>query len=74
MANEIFVTLTDSENSFLSYPCRGWLELFEIGTNGSIINGVFRQMKEDGTCNGAVRVRNVIFTFNYRDVHFKAHR
>jgi hypothetical protein len=74
MANEIFVTLTDSENTFLSYPCRGWLELFEIGSNGSIINGVFRQMKEDGTSSGAVHVRNVMFSFNYRDVHFRNKR
>ena len=78
MANELFVTLTESDNTYLKYPCRGWLELFEIGTDGSIIIGVFRQLKEgEGVaCNAScpVEVRNVKFTFNSADVHFRTHR
>ena len=42
MANELYVTLESSDNDYLKYPCQGWLELFEIGRNGSIIKGVFR--------------------------------
>ena len=49
MANELFVTLEASDNEYLSYPCRGWLELFEIGADGSIIIGVFRQLKHNST-------------------------
>ena len=75
MANELFVTLEASDNEYLSYPCRGWLELFEIGADGSIIVGVFRQLKDTGDvcCNvGApIEVRKIRFSFDYGDTCYK---
>lgn len=80
MANELFVTLEASDNEYLSYPCKGWLELFELGTDGSIIVGVFRQLKDD-TINGyiaenlcPVEVRKVKFTHNPNEVYCRKYR
>jgi hypothetical protein len=78
MANELFVTLEASDNEYLSYPCRGWLELFEIGADGSIIIGVFRQLKDasDVSCGvGApVEVRKIKFSFDYGDTSYRTNR
>lgn len=71
MANELFVTLTSSDNKYLTYPCRGWLELFELGNDGSVIIGVFRQLKSEENhlaIGGApVEVRNPMFTYDHKD-------
>jgi hypothetical protein len=62
--NEIFVTLTNSSNKFLTYPCNGKLELFEIGINGRITLGVWRGVKDDGSLvGGPVEVRNCEFIY-----------
>ena len=76
MTNELYVTLESSENSFLQYPCVGWLELFEIGRNGSIIKGVFRrdplpESKEPGFSNCPVVVDHPIFKYDHNNVKFR---
>lgn len=78
MANELFVTLVTSDNEYLKYPCRGWLELFELGTNGSVIVGVFRGLKTEeghmGTSEAPVEVRNPMFVYDYKDTKFRKNR
>ena len=79
MANELFVTLTESDNTYLKYPCRGWLELFELGNDGSIICGVFRGIRdEDESCMALnmapVEVRNPKFTYSYADTKYRINR
>lgn len=63
MHKELFVTLTKSDNTFLAYPCQGWLELFETGTNGSLMVGVFRRLRTDGSHDAPVTVRNCEFAY-----------
>lgn len=43
MPNKLRVTLESSDNQYLPYPCNGMLELFELGTDGSVITAVFRR-------------------------------
>lgn len=61
---ELYVELLGSSNKFVPTPCFGKLELFEIGTDGSIIIGVWRMKLSNGTFAAPVEVRNV--EFNYR--------
>lgn len=77
MANELFVTLETSDNQHLPYPCKGWLELFEVGSNGNIIVGIFRRLKDD-TVNGRftenlcpVEVRHAKFTYDCNVVYHR---
>jgi len=76
MSNELYVTLVSSDNEYLKHPCRGWLELFEIGANGSIIKGVFRQdpdpvSNEIHYSNAPVRVGDIVFTYDHSQVKFR---
>lgn len=76
MANELYVTLTASDNEYIKYPCKGWLELFEIGQNGSIIKGVFRgdpNPNDKTPCFSlaAVLVGNPAFVFDNRNVKLR---
>lgn len=64
MAKELFVTLTNSDNDYLIYPCLGKLELFEFGVNGSLILGVWRGLNKDGTFAAPVEVRRATFSYN----------
>lgn len=63
MPKNLFVTLKKSDNKYLTYPCKGWLELAEIGSNGSLICGVWRGLKADGSADCPVEVRNVEFEY-----------
>ena len=60
---ELFVTLKMSRNCGLQYPLKGWLELFEIGTDGSIIKGVFRNLNDDGTAGAPVVTDKPLFEY-----------
>ena len=59
----LLVTLLRSNNEYLKYPCRGLLELFEIGTHGGILSGVFRCEKPSGGFGAPVEVREPIFSY-----------
>lgn len=56
------ITLYSSNNEFINYPQRGVLETVEIGTDGSVIQGAFRQLKSDGSLTCLVSVIHPIFT------------
>jgi hypothetical protein len=79
MANELFVTLHSSDNAYLKYPCRGWLELFELGANGGVIIGVFRQIMTDTETTPLkmaknhcpVEVKDPKFTYDPTDTVFR---
>ena len=71
---ELFVTLTSSDNRYLSYPCKGWLELFELGSDGSVIIGVWRGRKEDGSVAAPVEVRDVAFQYAAGETAFRPNR
>lgn len=62
--SEMKVTLEASDNTYLTYPCCGFLEPFETGSNGSLIKAVFRKLDQDGCFDGGpVEVRNPIFRY-----------
>jgi hypothetical protein len=63
MPNELFVTLNKSSNEYLKYPCQGWLELFEVGVDGSVITGVWRGCNLDGSVAAPVEVRDIEFLY-----------
>lgn len=76
MTNELYVTLESADNSYLPFPCKGWLELFEIGSDGSIIKGVFRQdpAPEDRTpcfSRAPVQADKPIFSYDWRQTKFR---
>ena len=76
MANELYVSLESGDNEFLTYPCFGWLELFEIGANGSIIKGVFRgdPNPEDKTpcfARAPVVVDRPVFKYDHNVAKFR---
>ncbi len=68
MASNLYVKLTGSENTFLTYPCFGLLEIKEFGTTGSIIVALFR-VAVDGQLSAAVRVTNPKFQYTPRIAH-----
>lgn len=72
MANELFVTLKKSDNRHLIYPCKGWLQLFELGVDGSVISGVWRGLQADGSAACPVEVRRV--EFEYAGGQFKVNK
>lgn len=57
------VTMLASDNTYLTYPVDGEIELLELGTNGSIIHAVFRRSNPDGTPSAPVEVRRPHFTY-----------
>ena len=63
MPRELFVTLKASDNKTLAYPCKGWLELFELGVDGSVTCGVWRGMQPDGSATCPVEDRSVEFDY-----------
>lgn len=76
MANELYVTLMASDNEYIKYPSQGWLELFEIGQNGSIITGVFRgdpNPNDKTPCFSlaAILTNNPVFVFDNGDTKFR---
>ena len=72
MPKELFVLLKKSDNKHLVYPCKGWLELFELGVDGSVIVGVWRGLQADGSAGCAVEVRLV--EFEYAGGQFKTNK
>jgi hypothetical protein len=52
MANLLYVTLLSSENTYLTYPCEGLLQILEYGTDGSIIAAGFRVKRDISEYNG----------------------
>lgn len=64
MPKELFVTLTKSDNQYIEYPSQGWLELFELGVDGSVIVGVWRGLMPTGCASAPVEVRNVEFQYS----------
>jgi hypothetical protein len=60
----LVVTLTKSENEFLSYPVKGVLRLPEQGTHLGVFSGVFHCLNEDGSLGAPVEVRHPEFTFD----------
>lgn len=64
MPRELFVTLKKADNKHLRYPCKGWLELFELGSSGSVICGVWRGLQADGSAACPVEVRGVEFEYS----------
>lgn len=76
MANKLRVTLTYSENQYLSYPCTGLLELFELGSDGSVIVGVFQrdgESRETGYRHAPVRVSRPVFNYPGEQVRDDRH-
>ena len=69
MTNELFVTLISSNNVNIAYPKKGWLELFELGSDGSIIKGVFRALKDDGRAACPVVTDRPVFKYDHYDAH-----
>ena len=63
MQKEIFVTLKKGDNKVLTYPCLGWLELFEMGTDGSVTVGVWRGLQPNGSAACPVEVRGIEFEY-----------
>ena len=57
------VTLTGSDNEYLKYPSEALLELFELGTNGTVIVGVFRMFVDGKQSGGPVLVRKPHFEY-----------
>ena len=68
---ELFVTLKNSRNHGIKYPAKGWLELFEIGTDGSIIKGVFRALKEDGSADAPVVTDKPEFEYTPSETRYR---
>lgn len=62
---KINVTLTATSNTYLApeLPLVGELEIFETGTNGSIVTAAFRCEHLDGTLSAPVRVTDIEFTY-----------
>lgn len=65
MSSNLYVKLTGSENTYLTYPCYGLLEIIEFGTTGSIIVAVFR-VAQDGQLSAPVRVVDPKFQYSPR--------
>lgn len=63
MPNKLRVTLESSDNPYLPYPCNGMLELFELGTDGSVIIGVFRRDAVSELTACPVVVRKPVFIY-----------
>ena len=65
MSNRLMVTLQSSDNPYLKYPCVGEIELFELGSDGSIITGVFRGQAVDTPkkLRCPVVVKNPVFVY-----------
>lgn len=67
----IFVKLTSSKNTYISYPAFGLLEILEFGTTGSIIVARFRK-ETDGKLGAAVEVRDAEFEYS-KDIARQGH-
>jgi hypothetical protein len=63
MPKQLAVMLTNSNNRYLTYPCPGLLELFELSTDGRVIVGVFRQYMNGVQRGGPVVVREPQFCY-----------
>ncbi|WP_251153763.1 hypothetical protein [Cellulosimicrobium sp. Marseille-Q4280] len=62
---QIAVTLLATSNPYVAptLPARGLLELFELGTNGTLISAVWRALKADGSYGAPVVVDDPAFTY-----------
>jgi hypothetical protein len=69
MPNSLFVTLIKSDNKFITYPAKGWIELFEIGVDGSVSVGVWRGLLQNGTISAPVEIRDVEFHYSTMTLH-----
>ncbi len=63
MLQSIYVKLTASDNKYLTYPVFGLLEVLEFGTNGSIINAIFRPLV-GRKLDGYGQVNNPVFEYS----------
>lgn len=70
MPNRLNVVLTGTDNPYLAdrLPLAGEIELFEIGTSGTIISGVFRIRGEDGRLGAPVQIANPDFAYTHQAV------
>lgn len=57
------VTLIDSDNKYLNYPCDGIIQILETGIDESIINAVFMLKDEDGRIKAPVVIKNPLFAY-----------
>lgn len=62
---KIYVKLTGSDNTYLTYPCFGLLEIIEMSTIGTISQAVFR-VAIKGELSTPVRVREAKFQYTPR--------
>lgn len=62
-APRLNVTLHGTTNPYLTLPCRGEIELFELGVDGRLISAVFRAQQPDGSLGAPVQVAQPVFTY-----------
>ena len=82
MANQLYVTLTHSENEYLAYPCEGLLQILEYGTNGSILVATIRVKRPVSEYNGKfnslfsapVRCQKPVFQYDPNKCSFRTWR
>ncbi len=60
----LMVTLTASENTYLTYPVRGALVILEQGTTLGINVAVFHRLEDDGRLGAPSRVVAPVFTYD----------
>lgn len=60
----LIVTLTGSENEYLTYPVKGVIRFCEQGMDLSIIYAVFHRMDDEGRLGPPVTVSKPKFTFD----------
>ncbi len=60
---KIEVTLTNSKNTYLQYPCVGLLHVIEMGTHNKIIVAVFHRKEGDGKYGAPVSVDHPQFIY-----------
>lgn len=58
---KIKVTLLASDNQYLRYPCEGLLDIWELGTDGSVITKVFHRKEPDGRYGPPVAVDGAVW-------------
>lgn len=57
------ITLTDSDNNYLSYPVAGVIRFAEQGVDLSIIQAIFHALKDDGSLGPPVSAPNARFEY-----------
>lgn len=57
------ITLTASDNNYLSYPIAGVIRFAEQGVDLSIIQAIFHALKDDGSLGPPVSAPNARFEY-----------